>query len=140
MAKHIIIDDKERVSAWVAERIPNCSPWDSVYEAIGLEQGGELIAGVVYDGYVEGARVNMHVAGVGKRWLNREFLSVCFRYPFVQLGVNVVIGLVESTNEAALKFDKHLGFTEACRIAGGAKNCDLIVLTMQRKTCRFLGI
>lgn len=140
MAKRIIIDDKDGVSAWVAERIPNCSPWDLPFEAIGLEQDGELIAGVVYDGYIEGARVNMHVAGVGKRWLTREFLSVCFKYPFVQLGVNVVIGLVESTNEAALKFDKHLGFTEACRIEGGAKDSDLIVLTMPRKTCRFLGL
>ena len=140
MAKRIIIDDKERVSEWVAQRIAHCSSWDGDYEAIGLEQDGELVAGVVYDGYCEGARVNMHVAGVGKRWLTREYLSVCFGYPFLQLGVNVVIGLVESTNEEALRFDKHLGFTEACRIEGGAKDCDLIVLTMQRKTCRFLGI
>ena len=139
MGKRTIVGQKERVAAWVASRLGEGTAW-GVYEAIGLEQDGELIAGVVFDGCVPQARCNMHVAGDGKRWLNREFLWFCFYYAFEQLGCNVVVGLVDADNEDALRFDKHLGFEETCRIEGGAGDCDLIVLTMQRRTCRWLGI
>jgi hypothetical protein len=45
--------------------------------------------------------IYMHVAASTPHWLDREFLRVCFDYPFRQLGANVVIGLVPSTNEKA---------------------------------------
>lgn len=137
--KTVIVGQKERVAAWVAPRVARQSPW-SDYEAIGLEQDGELIAGVVYDGYVADARICMHVAATGKRWLNREYLWACFAYAFVQLNCEVVIGMVDADNAAALAFDAHLGFSEACRIPKGGGRCDLVILTMGRKTCRWLKL
>lgn len=136
MAKRIV-DDREQVGAWVASRL-GCA-WGA-YQAIGLEEDGELIAGVVVDGVVPNAICTMHVAGTGKRWLTRDFLWFCFHYVFVQLNCNVVAGLVSADNTDALRFNAHLGFEQACRIEGGAGDCDLIVLTMPRRKCRWLGI
>ena len=44
--KTVIANQKERVSQWVAERIGRRAPWGE-YQAIGLEEDGELIAGIV---------------------------------------------------------------------------------------------
>lgn len=139
MRKEIIFGKKELVGEWVALHVGRSSPWEN-YEAIGLAQDRKLIAGVVFDSHVPGARCAMHVAGLGKSWLNRDFLWTCFHYAFVQLDCKVVVGLVDADNEQALKFDKHLGFSEVCRIEDGAGDCDLVVLTMPRRTCRWLNL
>lgn len=100
----------------------------------------ELIAGVVYDNY-NGRSVCMHVAAVpGARWMTREYLWVCFDYPFNQLGVNVIIGLVDSTNVPAQKFDENLGFSLSARIPNAGKVGDLLIYTMDRAACRFLDM
>jgi RimJ/RimL family protein N-acetyltransferase len=137
--RRIVVGEKERVGQWVALRVRRDTAWAD-YEAIGLERDGELIAGVIFDSYVQDARCCMHVAAVGSEWLNREYLYVCFRYAFVTMNCNVVIGLVNADNPQALKFDRHLGFEEQCRLPGGAGDCDLVVLAMQRKTCRWLNM
>ena len=136
MKKRIVIGEKERVGDWVAPRVRRGAPWAN-YEAIGLAQGDELIAGVVFDSYVPAARCCMHVAGEGRTWLNRDFLWVCFDYAFEQMGCKTIVGLVDADNADALRFDRHLGFQELARIPQGAGDCDLVVLAMQREMCRW---
>jgi RimJ/RimL family protein N-acetyltransferase len=135
--KRVVVGDKQRVADWVSEKI-GCSKWHSDFEALGLEMDGVLVAGVVVDGYVENARCSMHVAGEGRRWLNREFIRVCFDYVFRQLRCKVVLGPVSSANEAALRFDKHLGFTEVGRVPEGSADGDLVILKMTKADCRWL--
>ena len=139
MGKAVITDQKERVGAWVAERVKRTAPW-SGYQAIGLELNDELIAGVVIDGYVSGARCSMHCAGTGKTWLNREFLFVCFDYAFRQLGCRVIVNPVDADNLDSLRFTKHIGFEEIARIPNGSGDCDLVLLAMQRMRCRWLNM
>lgn len=100
-------------------------------------KNGELVAGVLFDNCV-GRSVQMHVAAIGKRWMTREYLHFCFRYPFEQLGVNKIIGLVDSTNSTALTFDRHLGFQDEAVIAGAGREGDIVILSMTRDQCRFL--
>ena len=135
--KHIVTRDKQRVADWVSDKI-GCGKWHSEFEAIGLEQDGALVAGMVVDGYVENTRCSMHVAGEGRRWLNREFIKVCFGYVFKQLNCKVVLGPVSSANADALRFDKHLGFTEAGRVSDGSPDGDLVLLQMTKADCRWL--
>ena len=82
--KRVIYGENDRVVDWVAQKID-----ESRFEGaigIGLEEDGELIAGVVFNMYT-GPSICMHVAAVpGKRWMTREYLWRCFAYPFVQLG------------------------------------------------------
>lgn len=106
---------------------------------IGLTENGQLIAGVLYEGF-NGASVHMHVASIGKRWMTKEYLWMCFHYPFEQLKVKKIIGIVGSGNKPAIAFDEHLGFKLEYSIQDAHKDGALLVYTMTRDQCRFLRI
>jgi RimJ/RimL family protein N-acetyltransferase len=106
---------------------------------IGFERDGELIAGVMYEGY-NGRNIWMHVAALtDKRWLTRSYMKVCFAYPFVQLGVNRISGYVNESNTLARRFDEHLGFKEEARLRGAAADGgDVIIYAMHKEECRYV--
>ena len=131
--KTVIVHQNERVGTWVAAQMGKCSSWGD-YQAIGLEQDGVLIAGVVVNGYLKGVRCSIHCAGVGKRWLNREFLFVVFDYVFRQLGCKAVVNPVDADNHESARFTKHLGFVESAYIP----EAELLIFTMPRAACRWL--
>lgn len=107
---------------------------------IGLEENGKLLAGVLYEDY-NGASVLGHVAALpGKAWLNREFLWICFAYPFCQLHVKKIIGLVGEKNEAAREFDENLGFVLETALKDAHPDGSLLVYSMTREQCRWLNI
>lgn len=134
-----LVFDRDRVTGWVGSRI-GATSWAG-HQAIGLEnENGDLIAGVVFDSYRPGGSCSMHCAGDGKVWLNKEFLFVCFDYAFRQLGCNVIVNTVDAANEASLRFTRHIGFQECCRIPGGCGNSSLVILSLQRTECRWLMI
>ncbi len=129
-----IVLDSARVGSWV------CHHTGGEFNegaAIGLEENGNLIAGVLYDHY-NGRSIAMHVAAIGKRWMTREYLRVCFDYPFRQLKVKKILGLVDSTNLEAQRFDEHLGFVRAAVIADAGAHGDLIIYSMTPDQCRFI--
>lgn len=131
-----ITTDSERVNAFVAERM-GISGWSNAV-GIGLEEDGQLIAGVTFD-YYNGASICMHVAAVeGRRWMTREYLWFCFHYPFEQLGVKRITGLVPETNMDARRFDEHLGFKLETRLQDAAPDGDVLVYAMFKEDCRFL--
>lgn len=130
----LIIDDQhEIVGRWVCSRTGGTFSGGT---ALGLQKSGELVAGVLYDNY-NGASVCMHVAGEG-RWMNRDFLWYAFHYPFNEMKVKKIIGLVPSVAENVLQFDEHIGFVEEHRIADAHPEGDLVILSMTREQCRFL--
>jgi len=106
--------------------------------AIGLRRDGVLVAGVVYEGF-NGHNIWMHVAAVpGRRWLNREYLQACFRYPFEVCGVQRITGYVDASNADARRFDEALGFKEEARLLGAAEDGgDVILYVMRREDCRY---
>ncbi len=128
--------DRELVGPWVAEKVGGTyTPIGS--EAIGMLKEGELVCGVLYEDF-NGSSVKAHIAGTGKRWLTREFLKVMFDYPFNQLKVKKLIGLVDETNLAARRFDEHLGFVLEAVIKDAAPHGDMLILTMTKEQCRFI--
>jgi hypothetical protein len=138
MSAEIILDRHEELGKWFAERTASLFvQGQSVY--IGLERDGVICAVVAFDGY-KGKSICMHIAAEGKKWMSREYLWFCFFYPFEQLKVNKIIGIVESTNADAMRFDLHLGFVPECVIKDAAENGDLNILTMTKEQCRFLNI
>lgn len=135
--KRIILHQKERVGAWVAERTGRTCDW-GVYEAIGIEEDGQIIGGFVIDNYVHQARASIHAAGDHGKWVTRELLFVLFDYVFRQLGCKVIINPVDVRNEPSMVNTERLGFTEICRIPEGAGGADLAIFVMYRKDCRWL--
>jgi hypothetical protein len=71
--------------------------------------------------------------------MSKEFLAVIFDYPFVQLGVNKLIGLTNSSNENAIRFNHKLGFVEEARIKDAFPDGDMVFLIMTKDKCRFRG-
>jgi RimJ/RimL family protein N-acetyltransferase len=135
--KRIVWDQPERVMRFVAERVGECEFFG--YTAIGLERNGELVAGVVFEQH-NGPNVMMHVASDGSRqWMTPAYMAACFRYPFLQLNVNRVSGLVRADNAAAQQFDVKLGFVREGTVrCGAADGTDLFLYGMLRNECRYL--
>jgi RimJ/RimL family protein N-acetyltransferase len=134
-----LVYDLSRVLPFVQQHSPGLHETGDMV-AIGLERDGELVAGVLYEGF-SGANVWMHVAAQpGARWMIRAYLKACFAYPFGVCKVNRVSGYVNESNRAARRFDEHLGFKEEARLKGAAPDGgDVIVYVMWRKDCRFLN-
>lgn len=136
--RSVIVTGSE-VGEWVCARTkgtwePGCA------QAVGWSRDGVIVAGVVFDQW-NGAQVCMHVASDGSRkWLNREFLSLCFHYAFEQLKVKRITGLVAASNTQALRFDEHLGFVREATLADAAPDGDLIVLRMYKHECKWIGV
>jgi RimJ/RimL family protein N-acetyltransferase len=136
MAKRVVIDQKNRVGAWVYQRVGGMY-LPQISQAIGVERDGEIIGGVVFEGW-NGASMKIHVAGEGKYWMTREFLRTIFGYAFLQHKAKKLIGVVESTNTKALRFDLKIGFRVEAVIKDAAENGDLLLLTMTKDQCRFI--
>lgn len=137
--KRIVLDQPERISKWVADRME--SGWHGARgSAIGLLENDEIIAGVLFDSW-NGASICMHVAAVpGKRWMTREYLRVCFAYPFQQLRCNKILGLVGSKNTVAQRFDEHLGFVLEATLEAAHSDGALLIYSMSREQCRWISI
>jgi RimJ/RimL family protein N-acetyltransferase len=120
-----------------------CAQLGSIYNeqlsvAFGMERDGELIAGVIFDGY-NGGSIHMHVAGKGGHWMTREYARVVFSYAFDEAKVHKILGFVDSENLKARRYDEHLGFVKEAVIEGAGRHGDLIIYSMTREQCRYLG-
>lgn len=135
MTERIVLNTA-RVFAFVSERVP-LQPVGGM-QGIGFERDGELIAGVLYEGY-NPHNVWMHVAAKpGSLWAKRKFLDFVFAYPFRQLGVDRVSGYVNASNQEARRLDEHLGFKQEATLSGAAPDGgDVVIYVMWKKDCRY---
>ena len=133
----LIYGSEDRLLPWAQERIGVTFRTDAY--TLGLEKDGELVAVVVYDNFSDGD-CNMHIASDGTRaWMNKSLLVSAFAYPFMQLGLRRVTGMVPAHNADALAFDEHLGFVrEGFHPQAGPGGTDLITLGMLKSACRFI--
>ena len=137
--KTTIYGQDARVLDFMAEHLSDCK-FNGNESTLGVESNGELIAGVVFEGYT-GSSISIHVAALeGKLWLSKEFLFRVFAYPFLQLECNRVTGLVRVDNPKAQKLDEHLGFIrEGVMRRGATDGTDYIIYGMLKEECRWLN-
>jgi RimJ/RimL family protein N-acetyltransferase len=102
---------------------------------IGLERDGELVAGTLYD-YYNGASIMASIAIAGP--ITRRWLWAIFHYPFVHLGVNVILGLVAEGNVKSRHLCDRLGFSLVTQIPQADPSGAMLLYTMQKDACRFL--
>jgi hypothetical protein len=128
--------DKTVVGTWIAKRVNAIfTPENSTCIGL-LDKDGNVVAGVWYESYTKTSIVT-HIA-VEKR-MSKKFISVIFDYPFVQLGVDKLIGPTNSSNENAMRFIQKLGFVEEARIKDAFPDGDMVLFTMTKSKCRFIG-
>lgn len=134
---NLIYGQDERLLPWACERI-GIFRFREDARAIGREVNSELVGVVVWDGFSE-CDCNMHVASNGAgNWLSRELLVHAFAYPFLQLEYRRVTAPVASRNQAAIRFNQHLGFEIEGVCKDGTPDDDLIIMGMTRANCRFI--
>lgn len=97
----------------------------------------QVAIGVAYNGFI-GKTCAMHVVIQHPKYLSRKIIQTAFVYPFVQCGVEVILGLVDSTNKAAEDFDRRIGFKEVHTVRNGGLDGDLIIFQMHKADCRWL--
>ncbi len=83
--------------------------------------------------------VEMSVASDGKsRWATKDFLGVCYRYAFNQLGLRRVTAVVEDDNEASLRMCRKLGHVEEGRLSHWFGDKHGIVMRMLKEECKWI--
>ena len=132
-AAQIIDHDHARIGAWMQAQ--GAGYWRDGATCIGLERDGRIVAAAMFD-YYNGASIFAHIAIRGR--ISKEWLYRICHYPFVQLGCQVVIGLVAEENLAAQQFDEHFGFTKAVTIPGADPSGSTYLYTLRKEQCRFL--
>lgn len=107
---------------------------DKLDQVIAVHRDGVIAGGVVYNLFLKTA-ITLHMAGSEDNWATRDFLWMVYDYAFNVLGVSWCMGLVESTNERALRIDKRMGFRELARLPVLDGGVELVILGMQRHEC-----
>jgi RimJ/RimL family protein N-acetyltransferase len=133
----VVTDDQAHLKGWITGVLGmQFSPYATF---IGQEIDGEVKAVVAFDNILDKS-CQMHTAAIVPNWISKDLLWACFDYPFNILKVKVIIATVASTNEEALKLDRHLGFLDKAYIEDAHIDGDLVILAMRRENCRWLDI
>lgn len=106
---------------------------------IGWAVDGQLKIVVALNAWL-GKTCQMHIAfEPGFHFTPRAMLKACFRHAFERCNREMVLGVVNSHNDQAMRYDLHLGFEEVGRIrAMHDEGGDIVVLAMKREDCRYL--
>ena len=120
---------------WVARRIFG-GYFEERSRSLGLKRDGKYVAGVIYENFNHRS-FTCHIAITGR--MTTAFLYAIFDYPFNICEVEKIIVPVASENAESLKLVKNMGFTEEARIKDAHPLGDIVLLTMLKKDCRFLG-
>ncbi len=121
---------------WICDRV-GCVLTRNARAIAAIGKHDDVRAMVAYDAWTEkSAQVHM-AADVPIAW--RSLLKPAFEYPFLELNLDVLLGLVRADNEASMNLVQHFGFTEAHRVKGGAaEGIDLVLFEMRREDCQYV--
>ena len=107
---------------------------------LSIWKDGRLCGVVLYERFSKKA-IFMHVVGFEPKWFNRTFLWLCFHYPFEQLGVEKLFGLVSANRRHELAFFMKLGFIIETAIKEVySDGADQLVVVMRRENCKWLKL
>lgn len=100
----------------------------------------KLVIVVGLHGFMGGV-AQIHLAfEPGWHFSPREMLRAVFDYAFNQTGREMLIGVVNSKNDSAMKMDLHLGFKELYRLPGMHDDGgDIVLLGMKKSECRYIA-
>lgn len=102
-----------------------------------LAEMDDVAVAVGYNAFI-GRTCCMHVVIQKPEAVSPRMVRESFEYPFLVCGCTAILAPVDSTNAAALKFDRKLGFSDFAVIPNGGTEGDLIWLRMLRSECRWL--
>lgn len=132
-------DERRAVIEFIAKRLrmdPRELVGDMPFEALGALRGEDLIGAVIYTNY-RGPSIETHWAGEAG-WLTREHLRGIFAYPFQQLRVRRVTGIVHRKNKRARRIAEKIGFKLEGVCRDGFETGDACIYGITKSDCRWL--
>lgn len=123
---------------WVNLQVPILRVEDtSGIMAIDSEKN-ETVGACIFDNWTPNS-VQAHFMIASPLVLKHKFIEEILDYVFNVQGKKVMYGLVPGNNEAALKLNKHLGFTEVIRLEEAfAPEVDYVLMELKKENCRLL--
>ena len=104
-------DVNQALATWCAVRIYPPRPFEPPYTTMGVLDGTELVACMLFNNWQpEAGVIEIHGAGATPRWLTKPVLKEMFDYPFRQLGCQNVIMRVSERNTRLLRMLTAYGF------------------------------
>lgn len=98
----------------------------------------EIAAACVFDNWLEGS-VQLHLIVLRPLVTRHGFIDAVFKAAYGE-DRGLILAWVPSGRTAAIKLNRHLGFTEVCRIHGGYRpGVDYILMQLKREDCKYLG-
>jgi len=124
---------------WILLHIPglnHCTDTKGMV-AVDLERN-KTVGAVIFDNWTPNA-VHAHIILEEPMVLRYGFLEEAFHYAFITAGRQFMLATIQSNNKKSLKFVKHIGFNEICRIENGYEDgVDIVMLSADREHCRFI--
>lgn len=133
MASRIVDRDLDRCLDWLGDRAGGIG-YDMV-QAIGLEKDGELVSVTGYKNFTEKA-CHIHFAIDKGAYPTREYIWFIHYYPFIQVGIDVLIGIISDANRGIVNLTRRMGYIEQCKI----EEAGLIVTTLSKTNCKWMEI
>lgn len=131
--------DKTVLGPWICKRIGKIW-YPEGKETIGLVDSERILAAVLFEDYA-GLSMTCHVALADAHVPLRKLIAAAFRYAFVSLHVERLMGVVNSNNKAALRFDYKLGFEPVATLPRMyADGGDAVIFLMERSKCRWIPV
>jgi hypothetical protein len=122
---------------WLTSRVP-CALTERATGIKAVDDAGEIHGVVIYDNWTKNS-CEAHMA-VDSPIVWRSLLGPAFQYPFEQIGIGLILGIIPARNVKSLKHSLHMGFEELTRIHDGwAKGEDLVLIEMRKEKCRWLS-
>ncbi len=105
-----------------------------------VTDAGEPLAIFRYSDFRAGGSVCMHANAYAPNPWTREFLWMAFDYPFNQMKVRKVLGLIRADNEPILTFAVKCGFKVEAEVPEVFENgVGLLILGLHKSDCRWLN-
>lgn len=125
------------VVKWVLDKAGG--NYDENMTAVGVEREGEIIAAVAYDGYTgENGSVFIHSRISSPHHCTRSFLFHIFAYPFLQLKVRRIFGIVDERKKDVIRFNRKVGFQVDGKLVEYFPDSSAILMSMGKDKCRWL--
>ncbi len=119
---------------WVVS-VLECHFVEDTKGIIAEDENGNRLGVCICDTWTENSVV-IHQAVLTPMLLRHGWLEELADYIFNTAGRKLVIGLVPSNNEAALKLNDHIGFTETYRIKDAiADGVDTVIMEIRAEDC-----
>lgn len=129
---------RDQVEVLMQRELDDLSVDETRAQFIGVVDGPELLAVVIYSDYRE-IDIEMSIASTTPRWASRDIIRALFEYPFIQLRTDRVTAITSKNNRHTRRFLERLGFrlegTHRKALRGGRTAC---TYGMLRDECKWL--